>query len=81
MLLLADRGFWGFKAFKAAQASGAELLWRVRKSLVLAVEEVLGDGSYRSRVYASTDRKRADPIAVRLSFTRALRVVVKAPPA
>jgi hypothetical protein len=66
MLLLADRGFWDFKAFKAARASGAELLWRVRKSLVLAVEEVLGDGSYRSRVYASTDRRRADPIAVRV---------------
>jgi hypothetical protein len=66
MLLLADRGFWDFKAFKAARASGAELLWRVRKNLSLAVEEVLGDGSYRSRVYASTDRKRAHPIAVRV---------------
>jgi hypothetical protein len=66
MLLLADRGFWGFKAFKAARESGTELLWRVRKNLVLAVEEVLADGSYRSRIYASTDRKRAEPIAVRI---------------
>lgn len=66
MLLLADRGFWGFKAFKAAQASGAELLWRVRKSLILPVEEILGDGSYRSRVYASTDRRRTEPVEVRV---------------
>lgn len=66
MLLLADRGFWDFKAFKAAKQSGAELLWRVRKNLVLPVEEVLADGSYRSRIYASTDRRRACPIEVRV---------------
>src|SRR6266545_2509990 len=41
MLLLADRGFWDFKAFKAAKASRAELLWRVRKNLILPVHEVL----------------------------------------
>lgn len=66
MLLLADRGFWGFQAWKAASSSGAELLWRVRKNLVLAVEEVLEDGSYRSRIYDSADRKRAEPLAVRI---------------
>ncbi len=66
MLLLADRGFWGFKAFEAAQASGAELLWRVRKSLILPVEETLPDGSYRSRIHASTDRRRERPIEVRV---------------
>ena len=66
MLLLADRGFWGYKAFEAAKESGAELLWRVRKSLILPVEEAFPDGSYRSRVYASTDRKRASPIEVRV---------------
>lgn len=66
MLLLADRGFWGFKAFKAAKASGAELLWRVRKSLILPVCETLPDGSYRSRIHASTDRRRERPIEVRV---------------
>jgi hypothetical protein len=66
MLLLADRGFWDFKAFKAAKERGAQLLWRVRKNLVLAVEEVLADGSYRSRIYDSTDRKRSEPIEVRV---------------
>ena len=66
MLLLADRGFWSFQAWKAASSGGAELLWRVRKNLVLAVEEVLADGSYRSRIYDSADRKRAEPIEVRI---------------
>ena len=66
MLLLADRGFWDFKAFKAAKASGAELLWRVSKNLNLAVEEALEDGSYRSRIYASADRKHVEPIEVRV---------------
>lgn len=66
MLLLADRGFWDFKAFEAAKASGAELLWRVRKSLILPVCETLPDGSYRSRIHASTDRRRERPIEVRV---------------
>ena len=66
MLLIADRGFWDFKAFKAAKASGAELLWRVRKNLILAVNEVLADGSYRSRIYDSADRRRAEPLEVRV---------------
>lgn len=66
MLLLADRGFWDFKAFQAAQASGAELLWRVRKNLILPVDEALEDGSYRSRIYASADRKRTEPTEVRV---------------
>jgi hypothetical protein len=66
MLVLADRGFWDFKAFNAATASGAELLWRVRKNLILPVDEVLCDGSYRSRIYDSADRKRAEPVEVRV---------------
>jgi Insertion element 4 transposase N-terminal/Transposase DDE domain len=66
MLVLADRGFWGFRAFKAAKATGAELLWRVRSNLILAVDEVLEDGSWRSRIYDSADRRRAEPIEVRV---------------
>jgi hypothetical protein len=66
MLLLADRGFWDFKAFQAAKASGAELLWRVRKNLILPVDEVLADGSWRSRIYDSADRRRAEPVEVRV---------------
>jgi Insertion element 4 transposase N-terminal/Transposase DDE domain len=66
MLLLADRGFWAFQAWQAARATGAELLWRVRSNLILSVDEVLPDGSYHSRIYDSSDRQRAEPVAVRI---------------
>lgn len=66
MLLLADRGFWSFQAWQAAREGGAELLWRTRSNLILPVDEVLEDGSYRSRIYDSADRKRAEPVEVRV---------------
>jgi len=66
MLLLADRGFWSFQAWQAAREGGAELLWRTRSNLILAVDEVLEDGSYRSRIYDSVDRQRAEPVEVRV---------------
>jgi hypothetical protein len=60
MLCLADRGFFGFEMWKQAAASGADLLWRVRKNILLPCETRLPDGSYLSRVYASErDRRRA----------------------
>jgi hypothetical protein len=66
MLVLADRLFYGFQAWQAARSSGAELLWRAKSNLVLPVDEVLADGSYRSRVYDSGDRKRDSPEPVRV---------------
>jgi hypothetical protein len=66
MLLLADRGFWSFQAWQAAHESGAELLWRARSNLILPVDEVLEDGSYRSRIYDSADRRRTEPVKVRV---------------
>jgi hypothetical protein len=44
MLLIADRGFAGFDLWRAAAASGADLLWRVKNSAVLPVAEQLADG-------------------------------------
>jgi hypothetical protein len=35
MLLLADRGFFGVDLWQKAAATGADLLWRVRKDIVL----------------------------------------------
>ena len=46
MLLIADRGFAGFDLWRAAAATGADLLWRVKNSAVLPVAEQLADGSY-----------------------------------
>lgn len=35
MLLMADRGITGFELWRAASGTGADLLWRVRKNIVL----------------------------------------------
>ncbi|MFC0865719.1 IS4 family transposase [Sphaerimonospora cavernae] len=48
MLLLADRNFYSFANWCDAQASGAQLLWRVKSDLRLPVVEKLPDGSYTS---------------------------------
>jgi hypothetical protein len=67
MLLIADRGFTGFDLWRAAAATGADLLWRVRNSAVLPVVQQLADGSYLSCIYAARDKNRhADPITVRV---------------
>jgi Insertion element 4 transposase N-terminal/Transposase DDE domain len=60
MLCLADRGFFGFEMWKQAAATGADLLWRVRKNIQLPCEKRLPDGSYLSRIYPSQqDQRRA----------------------
>ncbi|MGW7201785.1 transposase domain-containing protein, partial [Streptomyces chryseus] len=46
MLLMADRGITGFELWKAASGTGADLLWRVRKNIVLPFLEAFEDGSY-----------------------------------
>ncbi|MEJ8657914.1 IS4 family transposase [Streptomyces sp. MS1.AVA.4] len=67
MLLLADRGVTGFELWRNASATGADLLWRVRKNIVLPVLTALGDGSYLSEIVASADRRRrTSPIRVRV---------------
>lgn len=59
MLCLADRQFYGFALWARAQATGADLLWRIKKNLRLDKEQRLPDGSYLSRIYPSErDRRR-----------------------
>jgi len=58
MLCLADRGFFGFEMWKQAAATGADLLWRVRKNIQLPCEKRLPDGSYLSRIYPSQQDQR-----------------------
>jgi hypothetical protein len=60
MLCLADRAFAGFELWRTAAASGADLLWRVRRNQVLPCCERLPDGSYLSRLYASPKQRRHD---------------------
>jgi hypothetical protein len=58
MLCLADRGFFGFEMWKQAAATEADLLWRVRKNILLPCEKRLPDGSYLSRIYPSQQDQR-----------------------
>jgi hypothetical protein len=58
MLCLADRGFFGFGMWKQAATTGADLLWRVRKNILLPCEKRLPDGSYLSRIYPSQQDQR-----------------------
>jgi hypothetical protein len=53
MLCLADRQFFGYQLWKQARATGADLLWRVKKNMRLDCEKRLPDGSYLSRIYPS----------------------------
>lgn len=60
MLCTADRGFYSFERFQTARATGAELLWRVKSSMVLARERTLTDGSYLTRIFPSQADRRGD---------------------
>lgn len=68
MLCLADRFFPGYDLWQRAANTGADLLWRVRQSARLDVDQRLPDGSYLSRIYASTSdrRNRRNGIVVRV---------------
>jgi hypothetical protein len=68
MLCLADRGFFGYALWKQAAATGADLVWRMKKNAFLPCDRRLGDGSYLSRIYASRKNRRhnQDGIVVRV---------------
>ena len=58
MLCLADRFFPSYKLWQMAAQTGAVLLWRARQNARLDVDKHLPDGSYLSRIYASTSDRR-----------------------
>ena len=59
MLCLADRGFYSFKRFQKARKTGAQLLWRVKSSMLLPREHELADGSFLTRIYGDQPDQRA----------------------
>jgi len=67
-LCLADRLFYGFGLWRKAHSTGAELLWRIKKNIVLPCEKRLPDGSYLSRIYPTVKERRnkANGVAVRV---------------
>ena len=65
MLLLADRNFLGWRLWREAAATGAELLWRARASFHLPVRRVLADGTYLCELRPAR-RRDGQPIPVRV---------------
>src|SRR5690349_9355351 len=66
MLCLADRQFFGHALWQEAVATGADLLWRVKRNLRLPREARLADGSYLSTVYPSEKDRRHRTAGARL---------------
>jgi len=77
MLCLADRLFYGFPLWKKAVSTGADLLWRVQKTIPLPRLESLSDGSYLSEVRPRSNApvsERKQRLSVRvIEFTVTLR--------
>lgn len=67
MLCLADRGFTAFPLWDKASSTGADLLWRAKSNAVLPVLQRFADGSFRSEIVATPDkrtRERVLPVRV-----------------
>src|ERR1700693_356174 len=58
MLCLADRFFPGYKLWRMAARTRADLLWRIRQHARLDIDRPLPDGSYLSLIYLSTSDRR-----------------------
>jgi transposase IS4-like protein/DDE family transposase len=68
MLVLADRGFYGFRLWQQAAATGADLLWRVKTNLRPRYLETLPDGSWLATIIptSGTNRTSTTPLTVRV---------------
>jgi hypothetical protein len=60
MLLLWDRGFFGFSLWKRARDRGVEILGRVPKSAVLNSIAELSDGSHLAKIYPCYSMRNRD---------------------
>ena len=66
MLCLADRQFFGHALWQEAAATGADLLWRVKRNARLPRETRLADGSFLSTIYPSEKDRRHKAAGVRV---------------
>jgi Insertion element 4 transposase N-terminal/Transposase DDE domain len=66
MLCLADRQFFGFALWQQAYATGAALLWRIKKNICLPCAKRLPDGSYLTAIYPSDKDRRHRTNGVRV---------------
>jgi hypothetical protein len=69
-LALADRGFFGIDLWREVAATGADLLWRVRKDFVLPLIEQLPDGSYLTEIFDQRPRARTHAAMARVVGNR-----------
>jgi hypothetical protein len=60
MLCLADRYFHNVRLWNRAAATGADLLWRVKRNARLDVIQRFPDGSYLTKIYPTTKERRRD---------------------
>jgi hypothetical protein len=60
MLLLWDRGFFGFSLWKQARQRGTDILGRVPKNAVLNSIAALSDGSHLAKIYACPSLRNRD---------------------
>jgi IS4 transposase len=66
-LVIADRGFYGYDLWVRAAATGADLLWRVKKNLKPVFVEDLGDGSWLGEIRrGGRAGRKANPVRVRV---------------
>jgi hypothetical protein len=59
-LLLEDRGFFSYLAWKALRARAIALLVRIKKNLVFQPIRTLSDGSFLAKIYPSAKDRRKD---------------------
>jgi hypothetical protein len=61
MILLADRNFFGAKAWEQFDAAGAALLWRIQSNAPVKLVQRLADGSYLGKL---TNTKSDFPVRI-----------------
>jgi hypothetical protein len=68
MLMLADRGFYGFWLWKQAADTGADLLWRINSLVRPRYVDTLPDGSWLARIAPSSGPgwRKTEPVTVRV---------------
>ena len=68
MLCIADRGFYSFTLWRKAQATGADLLWRMRATSKFVREQELEDGSFLTTIheYGKNRRPQGETLKVRV---------------
>lgn len=68
VVLMADRGFYGFGYWQRAAATGADLLWRVKKHIKPTLVETLEDGTWIGEIRQSrgTGWRQSTPMRVRV---------------